>query len=290
MPTRYGAISLFVFLCFATDAVFAQTEAVDRYFDSSDGVRLHYLEAGTGPAIVFVPGWTMPAEIWEPQLRYFSKSFRVIAFDPRGQGKSDIARTGYVAERRARDIAELIDRIGEPVVLVAWSLGVMEALVYVTTHGTGKLRALVLIDNSIGEVPPPSYDPTFLKRLRQNRKATTEEFVRSMYHVPQSEKYIQELTSYSMRMPLDASIALLNYPQPRKYWKEAVYRTDRPLLYVVSEEALQGQAKHLKKNRPAAWIEVFEKSGHALFVDEAQRFNRVLEDFLKKEVPNKEPN
>ena len=283
MHLRYYLTLLFILSCFATSAILAQADAADRHFRSSDGVRLHYLDVGKGPAIVFVPGWTMPAEIWEPQIRHFAKSFRVIAFDPRGQGKSEIARTGYTAERRARDIAELIEQIGEPVVLVGWSLGVLESLVYVNTTGTGNLRALVLVDNSIGEVPPPPSDPTFLKRLRQDRKVTTDQFVRSMYRTQQKETYLQELTAYSLQIPLDASIALLRYPYPRTYWKEIVYRTDRPLLYAVSEE-LRGQAENLKKNRPTAWIEVFEKAGHALFVDEAQHFNRLLEDFLAKEV------
>lgn len=40
----------------------------DGSFITSDGVKLHYLESGTGPTILFVPGWTMPAEIWQPQI------------------------------------------------------------------------------------------------------------------------------------------------------------------------------------------------------------------------------
>jgi non-heme chloroperoxidase len=35
-----------------------------HHFLTSDGVKLHYLEAGSGPSMVFVPGWTMPAWIW----------------------------------------------------------------------------------------------------------------------------------------------------------------------------------------------------------------------------------
>ena len=65
----------------------ANPEAKSGYFATSDGVQLHYLEAGSGPAIVFVPGWMNPAWIWEPQLRYFSKKYRVVALDPRSQGK-----------------------------------------------------------------------------------------------------------------------------------------------------------------------------------------------------------
>src|SRR3989442_1025216 len=44
----------------------------DNWFVTSDSVRLHYLSGGSGSTIVFVPGWTMPADIWEPQLRCFA--------------------------------------------------------------------------------------------------------------------------------------------------------------------------------------------------------------------------
>lgn len=54
---------------------------------TSDSVELHYLEAGSGPTLVFVPGWTMPAWIWKPQLEHFSTDHRVVALDPRGQGR-----------------------------------------------------------------------------------------------------------------------------------------------------------------------------------------------------------
>ena len=59
-------------------------EFKSAHFVTSDGVRLHYLDAGSGPPLVFVPGWTMPAWIWEPQLSHFSASHRVVALDPRG--------------------------------------------------------------------------------------------------------------------------------------------------------------------------------------------------------------
>jgi microsomal epoxide hydrolase len=81
-----------------------------RFFVTSDGVRLHYLESGPrlGHTIVFVPGWTMPAWIWQPQIRAFEPYYHVVAFDPRGQGDSDAPATGYEPGRRSQDIAELI--------------------------------------------------------------------------------------------------------------------------------------------------------------------------------------
>lgn len=267
----------------------AGTEAASRFFTASDGVRLHYLEAGQGPTIVFVPGWTMPAEIWDAQRRHFARRYRVIAFDPRGQGKSDLARNGYVIERRSRDIGELLEQLNQPVVLVGWSLGVLESLAYIEAAGTARVRALVLVDNSIGEEPPPSFDPTFLPRLKQNRIVTTERFVRNMYRTQQKEPYLRKIIASSLRVPTDAAVALLSYPYPRERWRQIVYAVDRPILYATTSR-FAGQAENLKQKHAHADTVLFENAGHALFVDEAERFNHVLDDFLNNKVGTADNN
>src|SRR5580692_4699488 len=141
--------------------------AQNRFFVTSDGVRLHYLEAGprSGHTIVFVPGWTMPAWIWEPQIRTFAQRYHVVAFDPRGQGDSDAPASGYEPGRRGQDIAELIANLEPvPVLLVGWSLGVLDTLAYVHAHGDLNVAGLVLVDNSVGEEPPPPLPPPAVKR------------------------------------------------------------------------------------------------------------------------------
>ncbi len=258
----------------------------DGYFNTSDGVRLHYLSAGQGPILVFVPGWTMPAEIWIPQLEHFARDYRVVALDPRSQGYSEVAKIGHEPARRARDIHELLDAIqAKSVVLIAWSLGVLEALAYTDAFGSERLNALVLVDNSIGEDPPPSSDPTFLSRLRQDRRATVERFVRNMYKTPQDEGYYRRITAAALKTPLEASVALLSYRNPREYWRQLVYATPAPILYAVTPR-FKEQAENLKRRKPEAWIEVFESSGHALFVDESARFNALLGDFLFTKLPS----
>src|SRR5207249_872295 len=134
--------------------------AADRYFQTSDGVRLHYIEASPRPgptnnlSIVFVPGWTMPAWIWQPQIAAFSRQYHVVAFDPRGQGESEIASDGYEPFRRGLDIAELLrECCGNQVLLVGWSLGVLDSLAYVSQSPDARLAGLVLVDNSVGENP-----------------------------------------------------------------------------------------------------------------------------------------
>jgi len=70
---------------------------------------------------------------------------------------------------------------------------------------------------------------------------------------------------------------------PRSYWKEAVYSTTKPVLYIV-RPGLAAQAHNLALHHPAAEIAVFNDAGHALFVDEADRFNALVADFAQRRI------
>jgi non-heme chloroperoxidase len=260
----------------------------DHFFQSSDGVQLHYLEAGPPGAhtLVFVPGWTMPAWIWMPQIQAFSRRYHVVAFDPRGQGDSAAPAGGYEPIRRGRDVAELITRLGDqPVVVIGWSLGVLDTLASIHVAGDRSLAGLVLVDNSVGEEPPPPpYKPGPLRtRPPPNHFEAMKAFVRRMFHRPQPPSYLDRLTQATLRTPEHASRLLLAYPVPRSYWREAVYATRVPVLYVIRPRWV-AQGENLVRNRPDTEMEVFSDAGHALFVDEPGRFNSVTEDFLKRRV------
>ena len=258
-----------------------------RFFVTSDGVRLHYLEAGPrqGHTIVFVPGWTMPAWIWQPQIQAFARRYHVVAFDPRGQGDSDAPMSGYEPRRRGQDIAELIANLEpSPVLLVGWSLGVLDTLAYVHAHGDRKAAGLVLVDNSVGEEPPPPASPRRHPAPVLPHEVAMQRFVQGMFHSHQSAAYLERLTMATLRTPEPASRALLAYPEPRSYWREAVYATNKPLLYVVRPGWLAEQAANLERNRPGTQIAVFGGAGHALFVDDAARFNALLANFISRTV------
>jgi microsomal epoxide hydrolase len=285
---RRPLTALLLLLLTAAAPAPAPQEAVSvhsRSFQTSDGVRLHYLDAGppTAHTIVFVPGWAMPAWIWAAQIEAFSHSYHVIAFDPRGQGESEIAPSGYEPARRGEDIGELIARLGPaPVVVVGWSLGVLDTLAYVHTHGDARIAGLVLVDNSVGEEPaPPPRKPSHAPPVGHGTFMAR--FVRSMFHTPQSPDYLEQLTEAAMRLPEPDAVKLLNYPVPRTYWREAVYSTSKPVLYVV-RPWLAGQAENLARHHPAAQSEIFADAGHALFVDDAQRFNALMDDFLRRQI------
>jgi microsomal epoxide hydrolase len=271
----------------ASDPLALPADVTDHFFLSSDGVRLHYLEAGPPSAhtLVFVPGWTMPAWIWMPQIAAFSRRYHVVAFDPRGQGDSAVPTEGYEPVRRGRDVAELIAQVDtRPVVVVGWSLGVLDTLASIHVAGDRRLAGLILVDNSVGEDPPPIYQPVPSRRGPPPAHALSmRQFVEAMFHRPQPPAYINRLTQATLRTPEFASRLLLSYPEPRSYWKEAVYATKVPLLYIIRPRWV-AQGENLVRNRPLTEMDIFNDAGHALFVDEPARFNSVTQRFLQQFV------
>jgi microsomal epoxide hydrolase len=287
--TRFALPVFFLFFLVALRSA-AQSSARDGFLTTSDGIRIHYLEAGSGPAIVFVPGWTMPGRIWEPQIKYFSRTNHVIAIDPRSQGESGHTDEGNDPQRRATDIRELIDRLHlAPAVLVGWSLGVRESLTYTEMFGTSGLRAVVLVDGEVWTKESPETNQMhadFIHSVETNRVKFTEQFVHTMYKKPQSEAYLSSLAADSLKVPTSVAVALLADLYLRNDMRPALAKIDVPLLLAV-RTAHQDQAEIVRSVLPSATVEVFGDAGHALFVDDAERFNRVLETFLATTVKQK---
>jgi len=261
----------------------AQPAARSQFFTTSDGVRLHYLERGTGQAVVFIPGWTMPARIWERQLDALGRRYRVIAIDPRNQGQSGRTTEGNFPERRATDVKELIDHLGAaPAVVAGWSLGVREALTYVRLFGTRTLRGLILVDGQVWTPPSESSrhaNATFIHDVQTRRAAVTPDFVKRMFATPQDEAYLAGLARDSQAVPTSAAVAMLADLYLENDMRDVLASIDVPVLAIMrAGHALQ--ATTVKERLPAAETEIFERAGHALFVDEADRFNRRVDAFL----------
>lgn len=252
-------------------------------FHSSDGVRLSYLHGGLANArpIVFVPGWCMPASIWQAQLEAFAARHAVYALDPRGQGESDVPASGYTADRRAADLHEFLGRLPRPAVLVAWSLAGLESLHLVHRFGPARVAALALVDSSVGEGPAGSGEAVaaFKQRLREDRPAALREFAAAIFKRPPPLEEIERLALAMQRMPLQASLDLLAYPQPRSHWRQVARALKRPLLYAYTPQYAT-QARLLKQARPATVLAPFPDAGHALFVDAPERFSAVLGRFI----------
>jgi len=255
------------------------------FFKTSDGIRIHYLEAGSGRPIVFIPGWTMPAWIWQKQMDEFAKKYHVIAVDPRSQGESDKPTYGHLPETRARDYKELVDRLGlKQPVLVGWSMACGELIKYAEQFGSDNVSSYVLVDGLLSAKLSPEVFAMmsgWMNDLQQDRRKQADGFVRSMFKKPQSEDYLKSLVDASVEVPADTAAGLIYDMIAVKDFSAGLTRANRPMLFVYQSGSQQSADFVKSKLGDKVRLERFEGDGHALFVDDPEKFNRVAEEFVQ---------
>jgi non-heme chloroperoxidase len=269
----------------AASALLAEEEeelVENRIVETGDGIKIHCWEKGYGRSILFIPGWTMPAEIWAPQFNYFASRYRVVAMDPRCQGESSQTKTGLDPATRARDIKAVVDKMKlAPVALVGWSSGVGEIASYVQQFGTGTIRGVVLVDGVAGTDLPAGMkaeELPFLAAMRKDRPVFADKLVRGLFKKPQGEPYLKKLIAASQRTPTDVAEAL-SVAAVRADNRPALNKIDKPTLIVaatIPEAARLDMQRRIKNST----VEAFADTGHAIFVVDAIRFNSVLDHFL----------
>ena len=268
--------------------LFAQSPK-SAFFTTSDGVKIHYLESGSGRPIVFIPGWTMPAWIWEKQIAEFSKSYHVIAVDPRSQGESDKPTFGHLPETRSRDYKELVDQLGlKQPVLVGWSMGVGELVKYAEQFGSDNVAGFVLVDGYVWEKPSPEMFvgmSGWMNMLQQDRRKQADGFVRTMFKKPQPEEYYKRLVDASTQVPADTAVVLIYDMLAVKDFSPGFAKMNRPVLFAY-QPSTQPAADLLKaKLGDRVRLEKFDDAAHALFVEDSDKFNQVLKSFIQG-LPN----
>jgi pimeloyl-ACP methyl ester carboxylesterase len=261
------------------------------------GVELAYLDRGSGPAIVFVPGWTFAKEIFEKQIADLSRKYRVIAFDPRSQGASSFTLEGNDYATHAEDLAWLLEalEIKNPV-LVGWSAGAHATWGYIKLKGAEAVAAHVCIDLSPkclsvekddwveGTLDEISAIHTVL--LRDSRGFG--DFVRMYTETTMIQRNLApEELAWILGQPrkcqpliaaqLFASCMFADSLQPAI----AVAKT-RPTLHVIAQHWADKAVPFLKRLLPESRYVVF--GGHMMFWEYPEAFNRVLDEFIQQNV------
>jgi non-heme chloroperoxidase len=271
-------------------SAWADTAAIggarSRFVRLPDGVRIRYLEngEGPGPTLLFVPGWMMTAEIWEPQMARFAPRYHVVAIDPRAQGQSSKTTEGLYPAARARDLKRVVDQLKlAPVVLIGWSMGASEVALFVDQFGTKDVAGIVLVDASLGGDPNPERVLAvvqWLGEVQADRAKATAEFARSLFKRPHPDAYLSKVTREALATPTSAAIALF-VGSIASSTGAALGKIDKPTLIVYASSEVSNPAYEQMQRRIAgARLERFESAGHALFVDEPGRFNALLDEFL----------
>ena len=141
-------------------AAAAATSYEDKYLDAN-GVKIRYIDAGKGEAIVLLHGGTSRLESWVTPgvVDNLSKDFRVIAFDARGHGKSDSPREpAAYGRQQALDVVRILDSLKiQRAHIIGFSLGSSTVAQLLTLHPERFLTAVQVA--GAGRTPAEANDP-----------------------------------------------------------------------------------------------------------------------------------
>jgi non-heme chloroperoxidase len=268
-----------------------------------DGVSLRVIEAGKpgdAPALVFIPGWSTGGDIWRHQIDTFAKTHRVITFDPRSQGESATATSGNTPETRAQDLHALLERLGvRRPVLIGWSQGVQDIAAFVERYGTKDLAGIVLVDAAVSDgadgMVARSQETAEQFKMFAVYQAHQKEYLAGMMQAiiskPQSDGVIERLVSTGMKTPSDIGVGMLVADMFGVNRTAALKKIECPTLIIASTKSFElPRQQAAAKQIPHARFEKIDDAAHAVFVDQPDRFDELLKNFLASLATNAAPH
>jgi pimeloyl-ACP methyl ester carboxylesterase len=262
------------------------------FFEVEPGVELYYEESGQGDPLVFVPGWTFTTEIFAHQFAHFSRTRRVVSFDPRGQGSSAVTLHGNDYATQSADLCKLIDHLNlKKPVLVGWSYGCLPVWGAVRLRGAKPFKGLVFID--MPPAPVTGEDDGWTEMSVAQAADFYQALTTAKGHRELVASYAQEamvqrdlcaeeldwIVAQSTRSPPWVAAAYCAAGMFSNYSPEA-QEVDRtlPALFVVAESSADKAKVYLNAHLPSAQVEAF--GGHMMFWKYPKKFNRALETYL----------
>jgi pimeloyl-ACP methyl ester carboxylesterase len=119
-------------------------------FETSDGVKLSYWEAGSGKPLVFIPGWSANGAEFINVMYLLSKNYHVYVLDPRNQGLSQQVDYGTRITRFSADLKEFSEHLGlKSADYCGWSMGASVLWGYIDLFGTKAIRKAVFVDEPV---------------------------------------------------------------------------------------------------------------------------------------------
>ena len=271
----------------------AQPTTDGRYVEVEPGVRLFAQDWGAGKTIVFIHGLPVSYLNWEYQITQLAPlGYRCIGIDLRGFGQSDKPFGSYSFDVFANDVKKVLDALEvQDATLVGHSMGGGVALNYAARHGQ-RISKLVLAGAAtpcLTKKPdfPHGGDPAVyngqLVGLSVDRPAALAGFGSVFFYKKVSPQFQAWFNSLGLAASPYAHAECL------KLLRDA---DQRPLMSKVRVPTLIAHGAHdpiaplaitgrvLATGIPGAHLDVFENSGHGLFIDEKDRFNTTLTTFI----------
>lgn len=264
---------------------------------TDDGVALHYEEAGSGTPMVFVHEFAGDSRSWEPQLRFFARRYRCIAFNARGYPPSDVPGdpAAYSQDRATDDIAAVIRglSLGKAHV-VGLSMGAFATLHLGLRH-PHLARSLVAAGVGYGAEPARreqfrAENAVAIARLREQGmaeygKTYSRGPTRLVFEESDPRGYAEfqaQLCDHST----EGSALTMNGVQrerPSLFDLAEGFRAfTTPTLIIAGDEddPTLEPGLFLKRTIPTSALMVMPKAGHTLNLEHPDAFNRAVLDFV----------
>ena len=261
-----------------------------------DGVTLYYEEAGSGTPIVFVHEFAGDYRSWEAQLRCFSGRYRAVTYSQRGYLPSDVPEQPeqYSQEHLIEDLKGLLAHLKiERAHLCGLSMGSYTTLLFGLKHPT-LARSLTIAGSGYGSGGNRAefharVRETSDRMLREGMPAIAQTYTLSPTRVqlqnknPRGwEEFRRQFEEHSAR---GSALTLRGVQALRPSITELGPQLERlalPALVILGDEddpGIEGSL-FLKKHIPRCGLEFFPRSGHAVNLEEPERFNRSVLDFI----------
>jgi len=257
----------------------------------ADGVRLHVVEAGTGPTLVLLHGLSATHHNWEHTITAFADRFRVVAPDLPGHGRSAKPDAPYSMDFYAGVIRSLGRELGiREAVVVGNSLGGQIAVELALDYPSWT-RALVLaapagrfslplrtISGAVGAAAVPRLLrwmlPFSLERCFHDPSGPGLE-MRQRLLAERLEH--EDYPDFARAVARSVAGALAAGNQP-------LAELTQPTLLVWGQNdrlvALSG-SRRLMRELPQARLAVLQRCGHLPMLEQPEEFNRILDAFLR---------
>jgi pimeloyl-ACP methyl ester carboxylesterase len=252
-------------------------------------VRLHVEEHGDGPPLLLLNGLGYANWAWQRQLPELSRRFHCIAVENRGTGRSPQPPGPYSLEEMADDAAEMLD--GRRAHVCGYSMGGYLAQALALRHPQLVDRLVLVCSGTGGPNVVPTPKETTAVWLA-NAEKSPQEFARATQHLSFRPGWADEHPDELQELLRTR----LEYPTPPECWRAqydaaSAWNTRVHPLETVESPVLvvHGTADRivpyengveLARRFMRARLETFEGAGHLLFIEEPERFNGLVEEFL----------
>jgi pimeloyl-ACP methyl ester carboxylesterase len=276
----------------------AAPEGFEHRVAEANGVRLHYVTGGKGPAVVLLHGFPETWYAWRGVMPMLAKEHTVIVPDLRGVGESSLEESGYDKETLAEDVHGLVRSLGfEEVSVVGHDMGAMTAYVYAREHREETSR-LVLMGAALpgfgleefmdfSEPRGGRYHLVFFQqpgvpeRLIQGRERYYLGRFTGGEEVVGAEALDEYVRAYSRPGRLGAALGQYRaiYEDAEDNREKAMPKLEMPVLALGggSAEPALGSARRVAENVEAG---VVEDAGHYLHEERPEEVAERLLDFL----------